>query len=96
VALRLLAVRCERMVGVLRMYGRDEHRYALRRIGDATRELEGVREQLDSLTRDLVEDDTDGRAVRSLDYLATARLRVSSALGQCDLAVQHLPTPVAR
>jgi hypothetical protein len=73
-----------------------EHRYALRRIGDATRELEGVLAQLDSLTHDLRDDDTDGRAVKARDYLVTARLRVSSALGQCDLAVQHLPTPVAR
>jgi hypothetical protein len=78
------------------MYGRDEHRYALRRIGDATRELEGVREQLDSLLHDLSDDDEDGRALTARAYLRTSYQRVSSALGQCDLAVQHLPTPVAR
>jgi hypothetical protein len=77
------------------MYGRDEHRYALRRIGDATRELEGVREQIDSLMHDL-RDDTDGEAAKAIAYLFTARMRVSSALGQCDLAVEKLPTPVAR
>jgi hypothetical protein len=78
------------------MYGRDEHRYALRRIGDATRELEGVREQIDSLIHDLREDTPDGEAEMAIGYLFTTRIRVSSALGQCDLAVAKLPTPVAR
>jgi hypothetical protein len=78
------------------MYGRDEHRYALRRIGDVTRELEGVREQLDSLVRDLRQDDDDGKVGKAIAYLLTSHQRVASALGQCDLAVQHLPTPVAR
>jgi hypothetical protein len=78
------------------MYGREEHRYALRRIGDATRELEGVLRQLDALMDDLREDDTDGKTACTLAYLSTAGMRVSSALGQCALAVQHLPTPVAR
>jgi phage host-nuclease inhibitor protein Gam len=77
------------------MYGRDEHRYALRRIGDVTRELDRLADAVSALVDDLQDDDAAG-TTKARGYLTTATQRIASALGQCDLAVQHLPTPVAR
>jgi hypothetical protein len=77
------------------MYGRDEHRYALRRIGDITSDLDAAGAKLDHLIADLLDDDA-AETTKARAYLTTATQRIASALGQCDLAVQHLPTPVAR
>jgi hypothetical protein len=77
------------------MYGREEHLYALGRISDITRDLYAAAEKLAHVSQDLSTDDLIA-TTRARAYLETATTRIASALGQCDLAVQYLPTPVAR
>jgi hypothetical protein len=77
------------------MYGRDEHRDALRTLGDIAKRLDTIADEVAFLVNDLQDDDAAG-TTKARAYLTTATQRIASALGQCDLAVQHLPTPVAR
>jgi hypothetical protein len=77
------------------MYGREEHLYALGRISDITRDLDSAAAKIEHLAQDLASDDLIA-TTRARAYLETATTRIASALGQCDLAVQYLPTPVAR
>jgi len=77
------------------MYGRDEHLAALNKVAVITRELDNASALIDYLVKDLADDDL-AATLRARSYLLTAQQRIASALGQCDLAVQYLPTPVAR
>lgn len=77
------------------MYGTDEHRHALRRIGDATRELETERECLAGLRTDLHDDDATATA-DARDALREAQQLIGRALAALDKAATSLPTPVAR
>jgi predicted nuclease with TOPRIM domain len=76
------------------MYGPDEHRYFCTELGRVNAELDDLRERLALLRVELADDDATAR--KSLGDLATARMRVASAAGHVELAVTHLPTPVAR
>jgi len=77
------------------MYGRDEHLHALSRLSEVTKQLDAASANIDYLVHDLADDDL-AATLRARSYLLTAQQRIASALGQCDLAVQYLPTPVAR
>jgi hypothetical protein len=77
------------------MYGRKEHLHALGRISDITRDLYAAAAKIEHLSLDLGDDDLIA-TTRARAYLETATTRIASALGQCDLAVQSLPMPVAR
>lgn len=82
------------MVGLL-MYGRSEHAYVLRRIGDVTREVQAAQDVVRAVRVDLVEDapaETEDARVQ----LREAAVALGIALNRCDKAVALLPTPVAR
>lgn len=73
------------------MYGRQEDRYAQRRLGDALREIEAVREDLiPSLVKDLRDDDKKGTA-RTVTALIDARTYLAHAMTSIEQARKDLP-----
>lgn len=74
-------------------YWNREHEHNLRRIGDATRDLEAVYEDLiPTLIQEMGEDDFDATE-DSRAYLRLARTNLAQALRSLDMAKNALPTP---
>lgn len=72
------------------MYGRDEHRDALKRIGVAARDVETLRDSLAGLRADLDDDGVDPQHLREASKL------LGSVLAALDNQATDLPTPLAR
>ena len=77
------------------MYGPDEHRGAIRRIGEIARDAERSREPIQYL-RDDLRDDAHDETQAARDHLANASRLLGQALAAFDNAVAALPTPVAQ
>lgn len=76
------------------MYGPDEHRGALKRLGAIARDVEHARELIQGL-RDDLRDDSHDETQTSRDELAGASRALGAALAAFDSAATSLPTPVA-
>lgn len=76
------------------MYGTDEHRAAVRRIGVVTRELSAQYDAVASLHNDLMQDEL-ATTQEARFYLRSARVQVKAAILACDKAVAMLPTPAS-
>jgi regulator of sirC expression with transglutaminase-like and TPR domain len=77
------------------MYGTEEHREAVRRMGEAAKYAEAAETEVASLRVDLCEDEPDTTA-KARGLLRNAQLKLASALADLDKAVVELPTPAAR
>lgn len=72
------------------MYGRDEHRDALRRIGGVANDVESLRDKLSWLRADLDDDGVNAEHLREASKL------LGGVLAALDNQATDLPTPLAR
>lgn len=73
----------------------EDYANAVRRLTDAAREAEQIRESLAYLRNDLQDDDADGTHGARFAIRAASE-NLGAALAALDNAVTDLPTPLAR